>query len=148
MKQMVSWSAPVLALAAGTMAMANEGGGSRATVLVKAISSWNDIRYKQYPSGQPELTTVRMTIPANSKLHWHRHLMPNTAYIVSGQLTIEERGTGRKTTYHAGQAFAESVDNVHRGVTGRKPAVVIVTYAGAQGQPLSVPVPDEGKPHD
>jgi quercetin dioxygenase-like cupin family protein len=128
--------------------MADEGGGSRTTVLVKATSSWNDIRYEGYPAGQPELTTVRMTIPANSKLHWHRHLMPNTAYIISGELTIEERGTGRKATYHAGQAFAESVDNVHRGVTGKEPVVVIVTYAGSQGQPLSVPVPDGADAHD
>jgi quercetin dioxygenase-like cupin family protein len=128
--------------------MADEGGGSRTTVLVKATSSWNDIRYEGYPAGQPEMTTVRMTIPANSKLHWHRHLMPNTAYIISGELTIEERGTGRKATYHAGQAFAESVDNVHRGVTGKEPVVVIVTYAGSQGQPLSVPAPDAADAHD
>jgi quercetin dioxygenase-like cupin family protein len=57
-------------------------------VLVKAITSWNDIRYERYPAGQPELTTVRMTIPANAKLHRHKHPMPNTAYLVSGQLTI------------------------------------------------------------
>jgi len=120
--------------------MADEGGGSRTTVLLKATSSWNDLKYAAYPAGQPELTTVRMTIPVNSKLNWHKHLMPNTAYIVSGELTIEERGTGRKATYHAGQSLAESVDNVHRGSTGKEPVVVIVTYAGVQGQPLSVPV--------
>jgi quercetin dioxygenase-like cupin family protein len=122
--------------------MADEGGGSRTTVLLKTTSSWNDIRYTSYPAGQPELTTVRMTIPANSKLSWHKHLMPNTAYIVSGELTIEERDTGRKATYHPGQSLAESVDNVHRGSTGNEPVVVIVTYAGVQGQPLSVPVKD------
>jgi quercetin dioxygenase-like cupin family protein len=104
----------------------DEGGGSSSTVLVKATTSWNDIRYENYPAGQPELTTVRMTIPANAKLHWHKHPMPNTAYLVSGQLTIEEKGTGRKAVYHAGQAFAESVNNVHRGVTGSEPVVVIV----------------------
>ncbi|RZL29279.1 MAG: cupin domain-containing protein [Sphingomonas sp.] len=124
------------------MTMADEGGGSSTTVLLKATSSWNDLKYTSYPAGQPELTTVRMTIPANSKLNWHKHLMPNTAYIVSGELTIEERDTGRKATYHAGQSLAESVDNVHRGATGKEPVVVIVTYAGVQGQPLSVPVHD------
>ena len=87
---------------------------------------------------------MKMTAPANSKLHWHKHPMPNTAYIVSGQLTIEERGTGRKASYRAGQAFAESVDNVHRGVTGNEPVVVIVTYAGSQGQPVAVLVNDGG----
>ncbi|CAN5174516.1 hypothetical protein BH09PSE3_BH09PSE3_28310 [soil metagenome] len=133
----------IIILTCGTNAMADEGGGSRTTVLVKATSSWNDIKYGSYPAGQPELTTVRMTIPAHSKLHWHRHLMPNSAYILSGQLTVEEKATGRKATYHAGEAFAESVDNVHRGSTGSKPAVVIVTYAGSQGQPLSVSVTDD-----
>lgn len=125
--------------------MADEGGGSKTKVLVQATSSWNDIKYRSYPAGQPELTTVRMTISANSKLHWHKHLMPNSAYIVSGAMTLEERDTGRKATYHAGQAFAESVDNVHRGSTGNEPAVVIVTYAGSLGQPLSVPVDEAGE---
>ena len=134
--------AALITLTCGTNTMADEGGGSSTTVLVKATASWNDVKYDRYPAGQPELTTVRMTIPAHSKLHWHKHLMPNTAFIVSGELTIEEKGTGRKETYHAGQAFAESVDNVHRGVTGGEPVVVIVTYAGSQGQPLSVPVSD------
>ncbi|RYD25586.1 MAG: cupin, partial [Lysobacteraceae bacterium] len=60
------------------------------TVLIKTTSSWNDVRYDHYPSGQPELTTVRMTIPAHAKLPWHSHLMPNIAYILSGQLTVEE----------------------------------------------------------
>jgi quercetin dioxygenase-like cupin family protein len=128
--------------------MADEGGGSSTTLLLKATCSWNDIDYGAYPAGQPELTTVRMTIPANSKLHWHKHLMPNTAYIVSGELTVEERETGRTATYRAGQSFAESVDNVHRGVTGEEPVVAIVTYAGTQGQPLSIPVPDEGTADD
>jgi quercetin dioxygenase-like cupin family protein len=124
--------------------MADDNGGTTSTILIKATSSWDDIRYETYPAGQPELTTVRMTIPANAMLHWHRHLMPNIAYIVSGQLTVEEKATGRKATYRAGQAFAESVGNVHRGIAGTEPVVVIVTYAGSQGQPLSVPTTDEG----
>jgi quercetin dioxygenase-like cupin family protein len=118
-------------------------------VLIKTTSSWNDVRYESYPSGQPELTTVRMTIPANAKLPWHSHLMPNIAYILSGELTVEERTTGRTATYHAGQAFAESVGSVHRGVAGDEPVEVIVTYAGSRGQPLSVPaIAEEKNYHD
>jgi quercetin dioxygenase-like cupin family protein len=140
----MTWAAAAIAtLTVATVTMANEGGGSRTTMLLKATSSWNDIRYTAFPAGQPELTTVRMTIPAHSKLDWHKHLMPNSAYIVSGELTIEEKATGRKAVYRAGQALAESVDNVHRGSTGEAPVVVIVTYAGVQGQPLSVPVPED-----
>jgi quercetin dioxygenase-like cupin family protein len=111
-------------------------------VLLKRTASWNDIPYLAYPQGQPELTTVRMTIPAHSELPWHTHGMPNAAYLLSGQLTVEDRN-GRKAIHHAGEAFAESVNDIHRGITGNEPAVVIVTYAGTQGQPLSVPVESE-----
>jgi quercetin dioxygenase-like cupin family protein len=149
MKRTALWTAAAVGtLTIGAVTMADEGGGSRATVLLKATSSWNGIRYDAYPAGQPELTTVRMTIPANSTLHWHKHLMPNTAYIVSGVLTVEERETGRTSTFHPGQSLAESVNNVHRGVTGKEPVVLIVTYAGAQGQPLLVPVADSENAND
>lgn len=127
--------------------MADEAEGST-KLLLEATSSWNDVKYSAYPTGRPKLTTVRMTIPANSKLHWHTHLMPNAAYIVSGELTVEERETGRTATYHAGQSFAESVNSIHRGVTGKEPAVAIGTYAGAEGQPLSVPLANEGEVDD
>jgi quercetin dioxygenase-like cupin family protein len=109
-------------------------------VLLKRTASWNDVPYSAYPQGQPELTTVRITIPPHSSLPWHTHDAPNTAYLLSGQLTVEDRASGRKATYRAGEAFAESVHNVHRGVTGNEPAVVIVTYASTPGLPLSVPV--------
>ena len=104
--------------------------GAQTEVLLKRTASWNDVPYVAYPQGQPELKTVRITIPAHSSLPWHTHDMPNAAYLLSGHLTVEERDTGRTATYHAGEAFAESVHNVHRGVTDSEPAVVIVTYAG------------------
>jgi quercetin dioxygenase-like cupin family protein len=109
-------------------------------VLVKSDRSWNDKAYEQYPSGRPMLTVVRMTIPANTTLPWHTHPMPNAAYILSGQITVEERATGRKRVIVAGEAFNESVDDVQRGHTGPEPTVVIVTYAGVEGQSLSIPV--------
>jgi len=123
--------------------MTDGDGKMTSIVLIKTTSSWNDVWYDSYPFGQPELTTVRMTIPAHATLPWHSHLMPNIAYILSGQLTVEERTTGRTATYHARQAFAESVGSVHRGVAGDAPVEVVVTYAGTQGQPLSVPATSE-----
>ena len=109
-------------------------------VLLRRTASWNEVPYAAYPEGQPELTTVRITIPAHSSLPWHTHDMPNAAYLLSGHLTVEERDTGRRATYRAGEAFAESVGNVHRGFTDSEPAVVIVTYAGTHGQSLSTPL--------
>lgn len=134
----------LIAAAVAAAAVAASEGGSKSSTLLKATASWNDIRYVAYPAGQPQLTTLRMTIPAHAKLEWHKHKMPNTAYIVSGELTLEEKDTGRKATYRVGQSFAESVDNVHRGTTDAEPVVVIVTYAGVVGLPLSIPVPEAG----
>ncbi len=54
--------------------------------------------------------------------------MPSIAYILAGQLTIEEQGTVVKATYVAGEAFAESLGSV--------PVVVVVTYAGSRGSPF------------
>jgi len=109
-------------------------------VLLKRTASWNEVPYAAYPEGQPELTTVRITIPAHSSLPWHTHDMPNAAYLLSGHLTVEERDTGRRATYRAGEALAESVGHVHRGFTDSEPCVVIVTYAGTHGQRLSTPL--------
>jgi quercetin dioxygenase-like cupin family protein len=109
------------------------------TILQQRTTSWNDVAYTAYPKGQPQLTTVRITIPAHSALPWHTHVIPNAAYILSGQLTVEDRVSGRHMTYKAGEAFAESIGNVHRGFTGAAPAVIIVTYAGTPGAPLSIP---------
>lgn len=114
-------------------------GRSETKILQQRTSSWNGVAYTAYPKGQPQLTTVRISIPAHSALPWHTHVIPNAAYILSGQLTVEDRVSGRRATYKAGEAFAESIGNVHRGFTGAAPAVIIVTYAGTPGAPLSIP---------
>ena len=121
------------------------GASVHGEVLLQTTQSWNGIAYRTYPNGQPQLTVLKMTIPPRTGLPWHTHAIPNAAYILSGRLTIEDKGTGEKKTFHAGEALAESVDVAHRGVTGEEPAVVIIVYAGAPGIPTSTPLPG-GKP--
>jgi len=43
----------------------------------------------------------------------------------------------------AGDAFAESVGVVHRGVTGEEAVEIVVTYAATADTPLSVPAEGE-----
>jgi quercetin dioxygenase-like cupin family protein len=62
--------------------------------------------------------------------------MPNAGYILSGELTIEKRD-GTKKHFVAGQAVTETVDSLHRGVTGAEPVVLIVFYPGTTDLPLS-----------
>lgn len=128
-----------LASAAVTAAGAEPGPSVKTETLVQSGTAWNGKPYERYAAGSPQLTVLRMTIPAHASLPWHTHVMPNAAYIVSGHLTVEDRATGRKRTMHAGDAFNEQVGPVHRGFTDDEPCVVVVTYAGVAGMPASIP---------
>lgn len=106
-------------------------------VLLERSESWDGAPYKAYPSGPPQLTLIRLKIPARTQLPWHTHPMPNAAYIVSGELTVEARSSGATRTLKQGQTLAEMVGTEHRGVTGDTPVELLVFYAGTPGMPLS-----------
>ena len=108
-------------------------------LLLQTTTSWDGATYKTYPSGQPEISVLKITIPAHTKMQWHTHPMPNAAYVVSGELTVEKKENGEKKVLTAGQVLPELVNTLHRGVAGDSPVVLIVFYAGAQGMPLSEP---------
>ena len=105
--------------------------------LLKASETWDGTPYAPYPTGQPEVTVVRITIPANTSLNWHEHPMPNVAYVVSGELVVELRDNDKKITVSKGQVLPEVVQTAHRGISGNKPVELIVFYAGETGMPLS-----------
>ncbi|NWC85573.1 cupin domain-containing protein [Pseudomonas reactans] len=106
-------------------------------VLLERSESWDGTPYKAYPSGPAQLTLIRLKIPARTQLPWHTHPMPNAAYIVSGELTVEARSSGATRTLRQGQTLAEMVGTEHRGVTGDTPVELLVFYAGTPGMPLS-----------
>jgi quercetin dioxygenase-like cupin family protein len=135
-----SLAAFVVAAALVTIAPAQKEATAQREILVQADESWNGAKYKHYPTGTPQLTVLKLTIAAHTALPWHTHPFPNAGYILSGQITIQDRESGKTKTLHAGQAFAETVDDVHRGVSGDTPTVLIVTYAGVAGTPTSIPV--------
>ncbi|TWI47972.1 Cupin domain-containing protein [Pseudomonas duriflava] len=133
----------VLAAFTANITLATEKPEIKAKVAMKEIASWDGTPYKSYLQGQPQLTILEITIPPHTALPWHQHPIPNAAYVVSGELTVEDRLSGKSLKVSAGQAFAESVNSSHRGVTGDEQAVVIVTYSGVEGTPLSLP--DKGE---
>jgi quercetin dioxygenase-like cupin family protein len=104
--------------------------------LVQSTSSWDGTPYKAYPAGQPQIAVLKITIPPHTTMKWHSHPMPSAGYILSGELTIE-RKDGAKKHFVAGQAVSETVDSIHRGITGAEPLVVIVFYPGTPGLPVS-----------
>jgi len=112
-------------------------------ILLQANQSWNGKRYTHYPKGQPQLTTIKMTIAPHTALPWHTHPFPNVVYVLSGTLTLRDKASGKTQVVHQGQAVGESVDDIHRGESGEEPTVLIITYAGTPGIPTSIPAKGE-----
>lgn len=110
--------------------------------LIKTQHAWDGSLYHSYPQGRPELSVLKFHIQPNSTLPWHTHPYPNAGYVLQGTLTIEDR-LGHKHTYTEGQAFAESVKHVHRGVTGPDGATLIIVYSGVHGIKPSQSEPGE-----
>lgn len=131
-----------LAAALGQTAANSVATGQR-EILLQTTQSWNGKPYTHYPAGQPQLTTIKLTIAPHTALPWHTHPFPNVVYVLSGTLTLHDKASGKTLVVHQGQAFGESVDDVHRGESGDEPAVLLITYAGAPGVPTSVPAPGE-----
>jgi quercetin dioxygenase-like cupin family protein len=111
--------------------------GVQSTVLLKSSSSWDGTPYDAYPAGIPELTVLNIKIPANTALNWHEHPMPNAAYVVSGQLTVETLEGGQSILLKPGDVLPEMVNRQHRGLTGNTAVELVVFYAGTPGMPLS-----------
>lgn len=128
-------------------ALAQNGGNQVATghreILLQTTSSWNGKPYTHYPSGQPQLTTIKLTLAPHTALPWHTHPFPNSVYVLSGSLTLRDRDDGETLVVHEGQAVGESVDVVHRGESGDQPTVLLITYAGTPGVPTSIPAKGE-----
>jgi quercetin dioxygenase-like cupin family protein len=109
----------------------------RVETLMRSSASWDGKPYVSYPSGPPELTVLKITIPPHSALPWHTHPMPNAAYVLSGELTVQKKADGREQKLTPGQVLPEMVGELHRGITGDKPVELIVFYAGTKGMPLA-----------
>ena len=106
--------------------------------VLQTTQSWDRSPYPNYPTGQTQITLLRITIPPNTALHWHRHPVISVGYLLSGHLTLEKLDTGERTVLRAGQAGAETVQRTHRGFTGDEPVELIVFYAGQIGVPLTI----------
>jgi quercetin dioxygenase-like cupin family protein len=106
--------------------------------VLQTTQSWDGTPYSSYPTGQPQVTVLKITIPPDTALHWHRHPVISVAYVLSGHLTVEKRDTGERRILEPGQALAETVETTHRGFTTDEPVEIIVFYAGQSGLPLTI----------
>ena len=107
-------------------------------VLSKTSSSWDGKALPDYPAGKPEITILRIKIPAGVQLPLHKHPVINAGVLLSGELTVVTEDN--KILYlKAGDSIIEVVNKWHYGKNeGNKPAEIIVFYAGILNKPITV----------
>ncbi|MBU0970518.1 MAG: cupin domain-containing protein [Proteobacteria bacterium] len=107
-------------------------------VLAKSTHSWDGTPLIPYPQGQPEVTILRIRIPAGTTLPLHTHPVINAGVLISGELTVTTK-TGKTLQMKAGDPIVEVVDTWHSGKNqGSGPADIIVFYAGTKDAPITL----------
>ncbi len=107
-------------------------------VLTKSTHSWNGDPLIPYPQGQPQITILRIRIPAGTTLPLHTHPVINAGVLIKGELTVVTK-TGKILQMKAGDPIVEVVNTWHYGKNlGSEPADIIVFYAGTQNSPITL----------
>jgi quercetin dioxygenase-like cupin family protein len=106
--------------------------------LAKTGLSWDGKPLPAYPKDKPEITILRIKIPPGGQLSLHKHLVINAGVLLSGELTVVTE-EGKTLRLKAGEPIVEVVKTWHTGKNeGSDPAEIIVFYAGAMNQPITV----------
>ena len=115
-----------------------EGENVVVETLAKSSSSWDGQALPAYPQGKPEITILRIKIPAGVQLAMHEHPVINAGVLLSGELTVVAKDN--KTLHlKAGDSIVEVVNTAHYGKNeGTVPAEIIVVYAGAVDKPITI----------
>jgi quercetin dioxygenase-like cupin family protein len=119
-------------------ALADSHTGVTVEELARSSVSWDGAPLPAYPEGTPEITILRITIPAGAELPMRRHPVINAGVLLTGELTVF---TDDEDSLHlrAGDAIVELVDRWHYGKnTGSEAAVILVFYAGTPEMPITV----------
>ncbi|KGE02631.1 hypothetical protein HRUBRA_02769 [Pseudohaliea rubra DSM 19751] len=106
-------------------------------VLMKSTAMWNGERLPAYAEGQPQLSVVRVTIPEGMALPLHEHPYATAGVLVQGRLEVRTP-SGEQAILNAGDGLIELVNLPHAGANiGEGDAVIVVVYAGIEGQPVT-----------
>ena len=90
-----------------------------------------------YPTGEPEITSVKLKVAAGETTKFHCHPVPTLGYMLKGVLEVETRD-GKKVILKEGDSAVEVMRTVHRGTALEGPVEVIVFYAGEKSMPNTV----------
>lgn len=109
----------------------------KAVTVLKAESSWDGAPLV-YPEGKAEITGMVIEIAPGGETGWHLHPVPSFGMVLEGALEVQLK-SGELKRLNAGEALTEVVNTLHNGRNvGSAPVKLIIFYAGAVGQKLSV----------
>lgn len=109
----------------------------KVTTVLKATESW-DGQKLSYPKGQAEITGMIIELLAGAETGWHLHGVPSFGMILEGEIDVHLKD-GRVKKMKKGETLAEVVNTYHNGRNnGTVPVKILVFYAGAVGQTLTV----------
>lgn len=133
---------PSMALCAVGLATSAAAGS---TTLLKTSRTWDDSAITYFETGCPELDAVIVDLPANGSTPIHLHPVNTYAYVLEGQVTVQEGKlvdgklvVRKSSTFSKGQAFAEVVNTWHVGTAGPQGVKILVWYTTEAGQPTTV----------
>lgn len=109
----------------------------QASVILKADTSW-DGKPIIYPEGKPEITGLIIEIAPGGETGWHSHPVSSFGLVLEGELEVQLK-SGALKRLKAGEALVEVINTLHNGRNlGSIPVKLVVFYAGAVGQKLTV----------
>ena len=108
-----------------------------ASTVLKAESSWDGTPIV-YPEGKAEVTGMVIEIALGGETGWHLHPVPSFGMVLEGELEVQLKN-GDVKRLKPGEALAEVVNTLHNGRNvGSVPVKLVVFYAGAVGQKLTI----------
>ena len=106
--------------------------------LIKSTSSWDGKELPKYPTGQPEVTILRIEVKPGANLPVHYHPVINAGVLLKGELTVVSK-QGEILKLKAGDPIIEVVDKLHYGTNeGDTTAEIIVFYAGTKDSKITI----------
>ncbi len=115
------------------------------TTVLKTRSTWDGSRIEYFETRCPEVDAVIVDLSANESTALHLHPVNNYAYVLEGQVTVQEGElvngqlvVRKSSTFTKGQAFAEVVTTWHLGTAGPEGVKILVWYTSEVDSPYTV----------
>lgn len=91
--------------------------------------------------GTQHVSTLVREFPVGVSSGWHTHAGVEIAYLIAGEMTLEEEGQATRVL-HPGDSFMVPRGVAHNGANiGKVPARLVITYVVDKDAPLRTRVP-------